>query len=636
MYSKLLRLIEVARQSLGMLFGISASDWTCYFGKLPKHNALFWQKIAIFANFATTFQRDANPSVTKTNMIMPMKSTFSNFRSLVLRDAFTVLLILMTTMTVGCGGGSSVNSEKEEFNRYSSAIMQAQDSGNYQRVLHLSKEVYDISLKGHSAQFRAHAAATYGQILILTGQAEEGKRIVDEVMKQSSDFSNDTVMGDIYDVYGVYEMAKGQNVYAANEFFLKALDCARRRKDKLNIAGALSNLSSSMTNLHDTTGLKYALESYQLSKSIGKPLHQAYALVNIISQMKYRHKYAEAAQWLDSLRQVTSPTFMGVTVNTLQADIYRETNQFDKATQYIDLAIATADTSKTLLPMEKENAYLGKANVLCKQGRAEESNRWVAKVEELSRQSGVSIPQADIARIYAINHENLGNYQKALEYRNQQIEILNNNTNADRIKIQKAKEVALDIAGKEAEIERHQEQARMLKWILWGTIGFIVLLIGLCAYIYNMYRKQQRLMEVVVERSLPEEPAEEKQEQTTDDRHAELFRRMKHEIDDNKMFLDMNISREMLADHLGTNRTYISEAVSQMTGMSFPQYISSLRVKEAEQRLHDPAMEISNFTDFGRSLGFASLSAFQAAFKRHTGMTLSAYRDIARRRPASA
>ena len=142
-------------------------------------------------------------------------------------------------------------------------------------------------------------------------------------------------------------------------------------------------------------------------------------------------------------------------------------------------------------------------------------------------------------------------------------------------------------------------------------------------------------MEVVVERSLPEEPAEVKQEQTTDDRHAELFRRMKHEIDDNKMFLDMNISREMLADHLGTNRTYISEAVSQMTGMSFPQYISSLRIKEAEQRLHDPTIEITNFTDFGRSLGFASLSAFQTAFKRHTGMTLSAYRDIARRRPAS-
>ena len=545
-------------------------------------------------------------------------------------------VVVLIMMTVGCGqSGRNNDSEKEELEYYSKAIQQAQDSGNFQKALQLGKEVYDISQKGHSALYRAYAAVTYGQILIMTGQSEEGKHVVDEVMKQSAVFSNDTIMGDIYEVYGTYEMAKGQNVYAATEYYLKALGYARPRNDKQAHSSALANLASSMTNQHDTTGLKYALESYQIAKTLNNPVHQVYALVNIVLQMKYRKKYAEAEQWIDTLRQITSPMFLGVTVNTLQADICRETNNCDRANHFIDIAIAMADTSKNMQPMEKENAYLGKANILCQQGRSEESNQWVAKVEKLSQQSGFSIPEADVARLYAMNYENLGNYKKALEYRIKQITIKENNTNSDRIKVQKAKEVALDIAQKDAEIAQQKDHARMLKWILWGTLGFIALLMALCLYIYNMYRRQRKLMTVVVERAQPEEIIEEQREKQTDNKHVELFRQIKEEIDDKKMFLDANLSRESLAKHLGTNRTYISEAVAQMTGMNFPQYINLLRINEAERRLHDPQVDVSNFANFGRTLGFASLNAFRTAFKQQTGMTLSAYREIARRGLAS-
>jgi AraC-like DNA-binding protein len=69
-----------------------------------------------------------------------------------------------------------------------------------------------------------------------------------------------------------------------------------------------------------------------------------------------------------------------------------------------------------------------------------------------------------------------------------------------------------------------------------------------------------------------------------------------------------------------------------MTGMSFPQYISSLRISEAERLLQNPKEDVSNLTLLGESLGFSSLSAFQSTFKKYTGMTLSAYREIARKK----
>ena len=186
--------------------------------------------------------------------------------------------------------------------------------------------------------------------------------------------------------------------------------------------------------------------------------------------------------------------------------------------------------------------------------------------------------------------------------------------------ILKAKEVALDVTQKDEEIAQQKEHARMLNWLLWGAAAFIALLVALCFYIYSIYKRQHKLMEVVVDRAQPEIVIEEQMGMQVDNKHIELFRQIKEEVEDKKMFLDVNLSRESLAEHLGTNRT-----------MSFPQYISSLRVAEAERRLHDLSVDVSNLTDFGRTLGFTSLSAFQAAFKRQTGMTLSAYREIARK-----
>jgi AraC-like DNA-binding protein len=449
-------------------------------------------------------------------------------------------------------------------------------------------------------------------------------------MSLASGLSDNPVMGDIYTAYGIYEMTKGQNVYAATEYFLKALGYARQLNDKTVLAGALSNLVSSMTNQQDTTGLRYALESYQLAKEAGDTLPQTFALVNLVMQNKFKKDYGEAAKWLQILRETAGPTFLAVTINTLQADLYRESNDYAKASQYIDLAIAMADTSHTLQPMERENAYLGKANILNKQGLYAESNQWLNRLEALSKQSQMSIPKAEMDNIYADNYEHLGNYQKALEYRDSQMKLKRENTNSNRIKIQKAKEIALDLSQKEDEIKRHQDNARMLKWVLGGVTGGSLLLIGICLY-NNMYRNHRRLMSVVVERAQKEEKIEEGQEKLVDNKYVELFQRIKHEIEDNKMFLDANLSRESLSEHLNINRTYISEAISQMTGMRFPQYISSLRVAEAERRLHDLSVDVSNLTDFGRTLGFTSLSAFQTAFKRHTGMTLSAYREIARK-----
>ena len=542
--------------------------------------------------------------------------------------AVLIAVFAVATIVSSCrNDGELSSSEQKEMLYYNNAINNAQDSGLYEKMRKLCKEFYEVSKKGHSDLFRAHAASDYGQESLLFGNPDEGMKLLDEALQIASKTSDDTLMMEIYNGLGLYHQVKDGNYYAASEYYLKSLEYARRC-DKQDLLAVLCNLGASYGCANDTTGLKYIREAYEIAKETGNPNDMMYASMRMADQMKMRGNKEETLKWQQIWMENLPEARRMVYENVIKAENSFLQNNFTEALRYIDIAIVAADTTKNLQTVEKTNIIIEKAKILYELGRYEESIKWLDKDTVMASMANNKI-RRESRLLYAMNYEKLGNHVKALENQKKYIEYIEEETKVDRINILKAKEVALDVTQKDEEIAQHMEHARMLRQKVYGLLAFCLLLVGASLYIYNMYRKQRKLMTVVVERAQPETVTIEQKQM--DDKHVELFHRIKHEIEDNKMFLDANLSRESLSEHLNINRTYISEAISQMAGMSFPQYISSLRVAEAERRLHDLSVDVSNLTDFGRTLGFTSLSAFQAAFKRQTGMTLSAYREIARK-----
>ena len=542
--------------------------------------------------------------------------------------AVLIAVFAVATIVSSCrNDGELSSSEQKEMLYYNNAINNAQDSGLYEKMRKLCKEFYEVSKKGHSDLFRAHAVSDYGQESLLFGNPDEGKKLLDEALQIASKTSDDTLMMEIYNGLGLYHQVKDRNYYAASEYYLKSLEYARRC-DKQDLLAVLCNLGASYGCANDTTGLKYIREAYEIAKETGNPNDMMYASMRMADQMKMRGNKEETLKWQQIWMENLPEARRMVFENVIKAENSFLQNNFTEALRYIDIAIVAADTTKNLQTVEKTNIIIEKAKILYELGRYEESIKWLDKDTVMASMANNKI-RRESRLLYAMNYEKLGNHVKALENQKKYIEYIEEETKVDRINILKAMEVALDVTQKDEEIAQHMEHARMLRQKVYGLLAFCLLLVGASLYIYNMYRKQRKLMTVVVERAQPETVTIEQKQM--DDKHVELFHRIKHEIEDNKMFLDANLSRESLSEHLNINRTYISEAISQMAGMSFPQYISSLRVAEAECRLHDLSVDVSNLTDFGRTLGFTSLSAFQTAFKRQTGMTLSAYREIARK-----
>lgn len=545
--------------------------------------------------------------------------------------AFRLLLLSAVVIASfsACGPFSNPSKpEKEEMERYEQVFVQAQENADFQRLLNLAKQYYEGSRKGHSEYFQTRAASTYGQVLTIMGKAKEAKPILDQALSTAIQLNNDSLQAELYNGLAMYETLANGNDFAAIEYYIKAME-KLPKDDKLIRMGLLSNITSSLTNVHDTTSC-YAIESYELSKELEGSMEKTSGMLRMAEVFYNRKQFQQAKELLTKAYKVALPPMVSEN-DQLMVKVLIATRQFEEASRYADHAIAVADTCMEMQPAVRKGAPISKAGLLSEIGKYEESNRWLDKV--MADTTDLTSGQKwEINHLYTINHEHLGHYKEAMEYGNQLNELTLAQANLDRMKIQKAKEVALDVAQKDAEIEKQKERASFNLKMLIGALLFSLLLLGLCIYIYVTYRKKHQLMKIIVDRAeayekKQKEKLEDKQQQAGE-RNAELFQRIQQLVETQQLFKDPGLSRESLSALLSTSHTYISEAVRQVTGKSFPQYIGDLRQQEAERMLHDPTCDTSSLKILYLQVGFTSSSAFYKSFKKATGMSPSSYLQI--------
>jgi len=93
-----------------------------------------------------------------------------------------------------------------------------------------------------------------------------------------------------------------------------------------------------------------------------------------------------------------------------------------------------------------------------------------------------------------------------------------------------------------------------------------------------------------------------------------------------KAFRDPALTLDGLAEKLSLPRHQLSQLLNQHLGTPLVDYLSHLRVEDAKTGLLDPANDAYTIEAVARDAGFASRSAFYAAFRQATGQTPTAYR----------
>jgi two-component system, response regulator YesN len=92
-------------------------------------------------------------------------------------------------------------------------------------------------------------------------------------------------------------------------------------------------------------------------------------------------------------------------------------------------------------------------------------------------------------------------------------------------------------------------------------------------------------------------------------------------------FMSGDLSVESIADVIGYSANYFSKAFRKVTGMKILDYISGVRMEEAQRLLKETNLSIS---DVAIQSGFININYFYFAFKKTTGMTPDNYRFMSR------
>ncbi len=114
-----------------------------------------------------------------------------------------------------------------------------------------------------------------------------------------------------------------------------------------------------------------------------------------------------------------------------------------------------------------------------------------------------------------------------------------------------------------------------------------------------------------------------------EERRARIWERLQTLLRTEKPYLDPTLDLPKLARKTGVRPQELSEVINTHYGGSFYDLVNFHRVEAAKQLLLDPARRQRKMLDLALSVGFSSQSTFYSQFKRHTGMTPTAFRDAA-------
>lgn len=179
----------------------------------------------------------------------------------------------------------------------------------------------------------------------------------------------------------------------------------------------------------------------------------------------------------------------------------------------------------------------------------------------------------------------------------------------------------------------------LLSYLLRWTLGLQVLDLAYTAVVYafgyfGWRQSEVKSVDLVSQPPTSNEGAGEAEETApryaksgmTAEMKLELLTKLKRLMETQKPFLDPTLSLVGLADAVGSSPHHVSRVINEDLGLSFYEYINSLRVEEAKRIMSGNEFQEAKVIAIAFESGFNSKSAFNSAFRKFAGMTPSDFR----------
>jgi AraC-like DNA-binding protein len=108
---------------------------------------------------------------------------------------------------------------------------------------------------------------------------------------------------------------------------------------------------------------------------------------------------------------------------------------------------------------------------------------------------------------------------------------------------------------------------------------------------------------------------------------AEAERLLLAVMENDKLYLEEELSLRSLSEKIGFAPSYVSQVINERLKKNFYDFVNGFRVEEAQRILRDPRRRDQKILGIAFDTGFASKVAFNRVFKKYTGLTPSEYKN---------
>lgn len=548
------------------------------------------------------------------------------------------LLLCGAILSASCADRSSLLSPKAEAVRSDSRInpdslVKTLNSliytGDHEKVIGICRPLFREAYRDHDTLAALYTGAFLSQSFLFLEDMDSTQFYTDLIKPMYGYPAPPSIHIMLSNVLGSYSLRTSLDYSKALGYYIDGLEWAELSGNVNNRISLLSNIVNIFYLQGDPKGMMYAKDALKLAGEDSTANSYARCAANIVMAQMYfiQDQDKEALEYLEKAREYAEKDralSQYAYIYSMLAQVYQERHDYINAGIYYRKAeqyIRYTD------PGAASQVYMMYGNYLKEIGDTLLAARTYHKGLELSEKSGnIEYRQALLGQIADIAYE-AGDWQTAAKYSRMYknySESISSRREAefnDLIMTNMQAENEKQVLTK--EIERQKVEQRYLKLLFI----FVIVIIS-AGVLFLLYHRQRKMYGELVKKHqeyISRLELKNSERNDTDNTDRVLFNKIENLMRNGKIYHSKNLSLEMLADQVGSNRTYCSQAINTFSGMSFNRYVDTFRIEEATRIIakSDKNLLMKQLADM---IGYNSVTVFSKAFKRETGCTPSIYR----------
>lgn len=549
----------------------------------------------------------------------------------------SVLILMLGASLISCSNNNNCNNDSNtaDLDTHKQVWREYNALGLDSALIEYTSPVLRNSLAARDTLTALYCGTYMAQAWLFMEQTDS-TAIYLESMRKDIDRQDDNILKYLYwSIYGGYAIKAELNYTKAMEYYNKSYGYSVASGNVSNQLGILLDIIYIFYIRSDGNGMKYAEEAHSLAHRDGMTPEDRCAADMMMAMMNHIQGDEQAAlNHIDTAAEIASEGRL-VTLYPLiykvYGDIWTSRSKYAKAEHYYSLALD--NTGYTDAGIETM-IYLDYGRMLQKAGQYEKAGKILRNGLGISYQNNNhecrkellsalidnaihthdSALLADLAGNYRAYLDSVSNLQREREF------------NTMLMSMQR---VEYENKAQASELEYLRSRQRMQ-----ANIAILTLIAVISIFLLILYRRQRNTYKLLVEKYQQYAEQFNKEKEKAQIRESgksplnntdrELFEKVETMMQEQKIFRMKSLTRDSLAEMLGTNRTYLSRAINNMSGKSFSDYLNTWRVIEATRIMSDTSIDIP-LKQLADDLGYSSTSVFYRSFQKETGVTAGKY-----------